>query len=128
MFLLCLSKKLKYHNYLIYIIFAGDFSFKCMTEMKAEEQRVSCEPDFQVYTRTDKDDILLLACDGLWDVFGNPEAINEVRHLFSLGEDSMELVANEILDTSLSKGKLLFFFNILFVFKVIILYCIRFKR
>lgn len=85
-----------------------------MDNLPPEQQRVSCEPDIKVHKRSnDKDDILLLACDGLWDVFQNLEAITEVRRLYALGEDDMVLIADEMIDTSLSKGKS-FIYNFIF--------------
>lgn len=54
--------------------------------------------------RSSKDDILLLACDGLWDVMSNEEAIGAVRGIFDLGERSMLLAAEEMTDLSLEEG------------------------
>jgi hypothetical protein len=36
---------------------------------------VSCYPDIAVHVRTAADDILLLACDGVWDVMSDVEAV-----------------------------------------------------
>ena len=74
----------------------GDFELKPM---------VSCSPDFEIHMRNlDQDEMLIVACDGLWDVFSNEEAINEVRDIFAEGESDLTLVAEEILDKSLMKG------------------------
>ena len=47
--------------------------------------------------------VLLLACDGLWDVFSNAEAIAETNILLEEG-DSMEVISGKLLDASLAKG------------------------
>ena len=52
----------------------------------------------------DLDEMLIVACDGLWDVFSNEQAINDVRDIFAEGESDVTLVAEEMLDQSLMKG------------------------
>eukprot|EP00286_Rhodomonas_abbreviata_P017842 CAMPEP_0181324710 /NCGR_PEP_ID=MMETSP1101-20121128/20513_1 /TAXON_ID=46948 /ORGANISM="Rhodomonas abbreviata, Strain Caron Lab Isolate" /LENGTH=333 /DNA_ID=CAMNT_0023432921 /DNA_START=141 /DNA_END=1138 /DNA_ORIENTATION=+ len=82
----------------------GDFGYKTRPDLPAEQQKVSPYPDIVVHERTDTDDVLLLACDGLWDVMSNPEAIAELRALFDSGETVMSKIAEEMLDVSLNKG------------------------
>ena len=65
---------------------------------------MSCYPDIKIHERTDKDDVLLLACDGLWDVMTTSEAVSVVRELFESGEASVERMTEELLDLSLLKG------------------------
>ena len=74
----------------------GDFELKPM---------VSGLPDFEIHMRNyDQDEMIILACDGLWDVFSNERAIYEVRDIFAEGETDLRLVAEEMLDMSLNKG------------------------
>ena len=74
----------------------GDFELKPM---------VSGLPDFEIHMRNyDQDEMIILACDGLWDVFSNEGAIYEVRDIFAEGETDLRLVAEEMLDMSLNKG------------------------
>ena len=82
----------------------GDFSFKEDKTRGAEEQKVSCMPDFVVHERSPEDEFLLLACDGLWDVMDNLEASRTVRNIYSLGESDPVLVAEEMIDIALDKG------------------------
>jgi serine/threonine protein phosphatase PrpC len=50
----------------------GDFKFKQDESLSADEQKVVCSPDIQVYKREkEKEFLLILASDGLWDVFSN---------------------------------------------------------
>ncbi len=58
-----------------------------------------------MHERQPTDDLLLLACDGLWDVMTNSEAVAQVRELFQSGEVSVAKIAEEMLDVSLNKGE-----------------------
>lgn len=82
----------------------GDFQFKTSTDLPPEKQRVTCLPDIKIVARTLEDELLILACDGLWDVMSNEDACAEIRKLFSAGERDMVLIAEEMLDLSLFKG------------------------
>jgi len=68
---------------------------------------VSPYPDINVHERQPTDDLLLLACDGLWDVMTSAEAVAQVRELYQTGETSVTKIAEEMLDVSLNKGELL---------------------
>lgn len=81
----------------------GDFSYKA-TNLDAKDQKITCYPDITIHERHDSDDVLLLACDGLWDVMSSEEAVNTVRRLFEAGESAMHKIAEEMLDLSLDKG------------------------
>lgn len=82
----------------------GDFQYKNRPDLSASEQKVSCEPDVRVHTRTLQDDILLLACDGLWDVFSNSQAVELAREIMKSGETSAVLISEEMIDSALNKG------------------------
>ena len=47
--------------------------------------------------------MLLLACDGVWDVCDNDEAGNIMKDILADGEESMALISEEILDQCLLK-------------------------
>jgi hypothetical protein len=61
--------------------------------------------------------MLLLACDGLWDVLSNDNAIIAIRTIFADGGNVMTVVAEEMLDMALHAGKgtiqLLFYYKLL---------------
>ncbi|RHY29563.1 hypothetical protein DYB32_005050 [Aphanomyces invadans] len=65
---------------------------------------VSAEPDVKVAERTKEDEFLLLACDGIWDVMSNEDAVALVRSLMAQGESNMGLICEEVLDHCLSLG------------------------
>jgi protein phosphatase 1B len=83
----------------------GDFEYKARNDLPAEQQRVSPVPDIKIVERSDRDDVLILACDGLWDVMTSPEAVQAVREIYASGESNMQLVVEEMLDLALDKGK-----------------------
>jgi len=81
----------------------GDFGYKNI-DLPPHKQKVSPFPDVTLHERTASDEVLLLACDGLWDVMSNEEAIMNIREVFGSREQSMGLLAEEMLDLSLDKG------------------------
>jgi len=83
----------------------GDFRFKTSPHLKLEEQRVSPEPDIIVKTRNDeKDEFIILACDGIWDVATNQECVEFVSNIFCEGETDFGLACEEVLDICLRLG------------------------
>jgi serine/threonine protein phosphatase PrpC len=68
-------------------------------------QQVTCDPDITVHERTSSDDVLILGCDGVWDVMSSQDCVELAREIFAGGESNMQLVAEEIVDTSMNKGK-----------------------
>ena len=65
---------------------------------------MTCFPDIQVWTRSPADELLLLGCDGVWDVMSSLEGVELVREILLSGETSLELVAEEVVDIALQKG------------------------
>jgi len=84
----------------------GDFQFKTGKELHVKDQKVTCYPDVIVHQRTETDDVLILACDGVWDVFSNEDAVGSLRELFGRGERDMALAAEELVDMALVKGSM----------------------
>jgi len=82
----------------------GDFEYKKRSDLPAEQQRVSPFPDIKVLERIPVDDVLILACDGVWDVYSSEEGVEAVRTLFAMGESNMMLVAEEFIDSAMTKG------------------------
>jgi len=69
------------------------------------DQKVSTIPDIIVQTRSAAhDEFLVVACDGIWDVQTNLEAVRMVAELFAEGEADMGLLCEECLDLCLRRG------------------------
>lgn len=82
----------------------GDFQYKNRPDLPAEKQKVTCNPDVTTHKRVESDDVLILACDGVWDVMSSENCVNLARDIFAGGESNLLLVSEEIIDTALNKG------------------------
>ena len=58
-------------------------------------QQVIAKPDMMTMAIEDDHEFIILACDGLWDVFTNQEAVNFVRKML-FEEGNIALVAQEL--------------------------------
>lgn len=82
----------------------GDFEYKNVDGKGPTEQLVSPEPEFYYKIReADKDEFLVLACDGVWDVMTNEDICNFISARMRVTDD-LEQIANEVIDTCLHKG------------------------
>jgi len=58
----------------------GDLKYKSIKELPAAEQIITAEPDLIRESRDkEKDEFLVLACDGVWDCMTNQECVDFVR-------------------------------------------------
>lgn len=81
----------------------GDYEYKNVEGRGPCEQLVSPEPEVFVHERNDeKDEFLVLACDGVWDVMSNVDLCDYVRSRLLLTED-LESICNQVVDTCLFK-------------------------
>ncbi|XP_048586000.1 protein phosphatase 1A isoform X2 [Nematostella vectensis] len=81
----------------------GDFEYKLDSSLHATKQLVSPEPDIFFQSRSDQDEFIVLACDGVWDVMTNDEVGAFVRSRLQITDD-LQRVSCELLDTCLTKG------------------------
>ncbi|XP_029637683.1 protein phosphatase 1B isoform X3 [Octopus sinensis] len=81
----------------------GDFEYKNVEGKGPCEQLVSPEPEIFTECRNEKDEFLVLACDGIWDVMSNEELCDFVRSRMLITE-SLEDICNQVVDTCLYKG------------------------
>lgn len=75
----------------------GDLKYKANKELHAKHQIITAEPDIEEAEIQPGDEFLLLACDGIWDVLTNQEAIDFVRKGLESGKTCSE-VSCDILD------------------------------
>lgn len=57
----------------------GDFDFKRNSNIIAEKQIVTADPDIIDRQLVEDDEFIVLACDGIWDCMSNQEVVNYVR-------------------------------------------------
>lgn len=81
----------------------GDFEYKNVQGKGPCEQLVSPEPEISVEARSEQDEFVVLACDGIWDVMSNDELCDFVRNRMRLTEN-LEQICNMVVDTCLYKG------------------------
>lgn len=71
----------------------GDLDFKRNRDLKPSEQMVVCTPDIERVTLHEGDEFIILACDGIWDVMSNQEAVDFVRRRIKMGQGLAEIAA-----------------------------------
>mmetsp|Transcript_13798 Transcript_13798/g.34673 ORF Transcript_13798/g.34673 Transcript_13798/m.34673 type:complete len:535 (-) Transcript_13798:449-2053(-) len=75
-------------------------------EFPPGDQKVSPIPDVTIHMRDhERDEYVVVACDGIWDVVSNQQCISELDEImYTEGERDLGLVSEEILDTCLRYG------------------------
>lgn len=99
----------------------GDFEYKNVQFKGPCEQLVSPEPEIYELDRTDSDEFIVLACDGIWDVMTNEDLSAFIRDRMLLTDD-LKVVCNQVVDTCLHKVCRLFHFSTcqnLYTFQVV---------
>jgi serine/threonine protein phosphatase PrpC len=83
----------------------GDFVYKTNDSLPANKQKVIPNPDFVVYPRSlEKDEFIILACDGIWDVASSKQCSDFVQQLLVEGESDLGIICEEALDTCLERN------------------------
>lgn len=80
----------------------GDYDYKKSANLLPTEQLVSAEPDLSIIDRSEEDEFLILACDGVWDVMTNQDVISYIRSRLMVFSD-LKQVCEELLETCLAK-------------------------
>jgi serine/threonine protein phosphatase PrpC len=82
----------------------GDFQYKNRVNLPPELQKVTALPDILVYPRDmNKDEFVVVACDGIWDVVTNQECVTIIQKIFDEGETDIGSTCEELLDIGLEK-------------------------
>lgn len=84
----------------------GDYQYKSRPDLDVDKQVVSCYPDIATHVRSHVDQVLVLACDGVWDVMSNVESIYFLQDVI-LAEDkdmSSEAMANALIELAFGSG------------------------
>ncbi len=80
----------------------GDFEYKNVQGKGPCEQLVSPEPEIFKEDRSERDEFVVLACDGIWDVMSNDELCDFIRDRMQLTDD-LQHICNQVVDTCLYK-------------------------
>jgi protein phosphatase 1B len=81
----------------------GDYRMKCNPDKDRYEQILIAKPDIYVYERSiEKDEYLVLACDGIWDVIENEELKQFIDYSLLIKKD-LEDICVDILDMCMWK-------------------------
>lgn len=75
----------------------GDFEFKQNKNLPPEKQVVTADPDIISHQITSEDEFLILACDGIWDVYSNQQVVDLVRSLIAM-RHPLDRIAEMVLD------------------------------
>ena len=88
----------------------GDYLMKCNPDKDRCEQIVIAKPDIYVYERSiEKDEYLVLACDGIWDVIENDELKQYIDYSLII-RNNLEDVCVDILDICYWKVNISFYY------------------
>ena len=85
----------------------GDFQFKLRKDLKQEEQGVTCNPDILYGKKSDSDDFVVIACDGVWECISN-EGISDFIYDKFRNDRNVDLgkIIADVFDRGISKSGL----------------------
>ncbi|KAI5056701.1 hypothetical protein GOP47_0028519 [Adiantum capillus-veneris] len=79
----------------------GDVEFKQNKYLSPDKQIVTAWPDIQIVERTEEDEFLILACDGIWDCMTSQMVVDFIHeHIHE--SSSLSAVCEKILDKCLA--------------------------
>lgn len=86
----------------------GDFDFKENPDLPPQSQALVCTPECLTHERTEDDILLLLACDGVFDVMSNDEVGAFVHDLFvnntAEASEKLPIIGDKLIEECLAKG------------------------
>jgi serine/threonine protein phosphatase PrpC len=85
----------------------GDYHYKCNLEKEPFEQAISPEPDIYIHERSNKDEFIVLACDGIWDVISNEEIQHYINYRLKMTQNLAE-ICEDIVNTCVDKVFVIF--------------------
>lgn len=81
----------------------GDFEFKSNEELPPQEQIVTAFPDIMEHKLDyDRDEFVILACDGIWDCLSSQECVDLVHYGINEKQYSLNDISSRIIDVCCS--------------------------
>lgn len=74
----------------------GDHAYKTNRDLKAEEQMISALPDIKKVTITDKDEFMILACDGIWNSMTSDEVVEFIQKRLQAGQTKLSTICEDV--------------------------------
>ena len=81
----------------------GDWHLEGMKEMSDREGPLSAEPELKLMTLTKEDEFLIIASDGIWDVFSSQNAVDFARRKLQEHNDEKQC-CKEIVQEASKRG------------------------
>ena len=72
----------------------GDHAYKKKTSLPAEEQAITARPDVRTLTLDERDEFLVIACDGIWNFMSSQDVVDFVR--MRLEKKSLRQICEEV--------------------------------
>ena len=79
----------------------GDLEYKKRSDLLASQQAICSTPDLRSETLTEADEFIVLACDGVWDVYSNQEVVDFVAEKINQNM-SVKEICEALVDSCLS--------------------------
>ncbi|XP_076161491.1 putative protein phosphatase CG10417 [Ptiloglossa arizonensis] len=81
----------------------GDHAYKQNVDLPAQEQMISALPDVRHITiEPDKDEFMVLACDGIWNFMSSQDVIQFIRARLTNNYDNLSKICEELFDHCLA--------------------------
>jgi len=80
----------------------GDHCYKQNESLSDREQMITALPDVRCLTLEEKDEFMILACDGIWNVMTSQEAVNFVKELLEAGKNTLSEICELMFDYCLA--------------------------
>lgn len=75
----------------------GDHAYKKNTDLPPEEQMISALPDIKTVTLDlEKDEFMILACDGIWNFMSSQNVVNFIRERLQRGHEKISKICEEV--------------------------------
>lgn len=85
----------------------GDHAYKLNTDLPPQEQMISALPDIRHITiEPEKDEFMILACDGIWNFMSSQDVIQFVRTRLKQGYENLSKICEELFDNCLAPNTL----------------------